>query len=348
MKIGITYNLKEEIFPSSVLDSEFTEEFDTENTISAICNVFHRNGYDTARLGSGLEIVEKIKKEKVDFVFNIAEGYSGRNRESHVPSILEMLDIPYSGSDPLTLGLTLDKTITKKIAFHAGIPTPRFKIIMRIDDISLVENKLWYPLITKPAWEGSSKGIYNSSKVFNIDELEKNVRFLFEKYPDQPILVEEYVEGREITVGVIGNDAPQILGLMEIVNKNHNGDDFFYSLETKKEWECLVDYISPPVINQLFEKHIKHLAISAFKEFRCRDIARIDFRISKHKKVFMLEVNSLPGLSPEYSDLVIMTQKQGMAYDDLILSIFRHALSRYKKPEDAKKTIESKANYEAV
>ena len=348
MKIGITCNLKKEICPSSVLDSEFTEEFDTENTIDAICNVFHRNGYDTARLGSGLEIIEKIKKEKVNFVFNLVEGYRGRNRESHVPSILEMLDIPYSGSDPLTLGLTLDKTMTKKIAFHAGIPTPRFKIIKRIDDLSLVENKLWYPLITKPAWEGSSKGIYNSSKVFNEDELEKNVTLLFEKYPDQPILVEEYVEGREITVGIIGNDPPQILGLMEIVNKNHNKDDFFYSLETKKEWERLVDYVSPPGISQLFEKHIKHHAISAFKEFGCRDIARIDFRISKHNRVFMLELNPLPGLSPEYADLVIMTQKLGMTYDKLILSIFRHALSRYKKPEEDNKTIESKADYEAV
>ena len=348
MKVGITYNLKEEICPSSVLDSEFSEEFDTGNTIDAICNVFHRNGYDTARLGSGLEIVEKIKKEKVDFVFNIAEGYTGRNRESHVPSILEMLDIPYSGSDPLTLGLTLDKIMTKKIAFHAGIPTPRFKIIKEIDDLSLVENKLWYPLITKPAWEGSSKGIYNSSKVFNKDELEKNVSLLFEKYPDQPVLVEEYVEGREITVGVMGNDPPQILGLMEIVNKNHNGDDFFYSLETKKEWEHLVDYISPPVMSQLFEKHIKHHAISAFKEFGCRDIARIDFKISKHNRVFMLEVNPLPGLSPEYADLVIMTGKLDMSYDTLILSIFNHALSRYKKPGENNKTIESKADYEAV
>ncbi|MFH1305026.1 MAG: ATP-grasp domain-containing protein, partial [Candidatus Omnitrophota bacterium] len=299
MKIGITYNLKEEISPSSVLDGEFTEEFDTESTISAICGVFHRNGYDTARLGSGLEIAEKIKKEKVDFVFNIAEGYNGRNRESHVPSVLEMLGIPYSGSDPLTLGLTLDKAITKKVAFHSGIPTPRFKTIKKIDDLFLTENRLCYPLITKPVWEGSSKGIYNSSKVFHESELEKNVRFLFKKYPDTPVLVEEYVEGKEITVGVMGNDPPQVLGLMEIVNKINPESDFFYSLETKRNWAKLVDYVAPPDISQLLEKHIRHYAVSAFREFGCRDIARIDFRISRHDRIFMLEVNPLPGLSPE-------------------------------------------------
>jgi D-alanine-D-alanine ligase len=348
MKIGITYNLKDEMYPYSALDSEFAEEFDTESTIDAICNVFQRNGYETARLGSGLEIVEKIKKERVDFVFNIAEGYSGRNRESQVPSILEMLNISYSGSDPLTLGLTLDKIMAKKIALQAGIPTPRFKIIKKINGLSLIENKLRYPLITKPAWEGSSKGVYNSSKVFNKNELQKNVALLFEKYAEQPVLVEEYIEGREITVGIIGNDLPQILGLMEIVNKNNNGDDFFYSLETKKDWKRLVDYISPPNINRLLEKHITHYAISAFKEFGCRDIARIDFRISGNERVFMLEVNPLPGLSPEYADLVIMTEKLGMSYEDLIMAIFNHALSRYKKSEENNKAIESEINYEAV
>lgn len=348
MKIGITYNLKEEICPYSVLNNEITEEFDTESTITAICNVFCRGGHDTVRLGSSLEIAEKIKNEKVDFVFNIAEGCGGRNRESHIPSILEMLNIPYSGSDPLTLGLTLDKAATKKIAFYAGIPVPRFKLINKIEDLSEIDNKLWYPLITKPAWEGSSKGIYNSSKAFTKNELEKNAGFLFEKYPEQPVLIEEYIEGREITVGIIGNDSPQVLGLMEIMNKNQEGDDFFYSLETKKEWERLVDYASPPDINRLLEKHIKHYAILAFKEFGCRDIARIDFKISKYNKLFMLEVNPLPGLSPEYADLVIMANKLGMAYDNLVLSIFHHALSRYKKDEKTGRAIESKMDYEKV
>ncbi|MBL7071112.1 MAG: D-alanine--D-alanine ligase [Candidatus Omnitrophica bacterium] len=330
MKIGITYNLKDELSPDAIIDTESCEEFDSPLTIDAICGVFEKNGHEIVKLGCGIKIIERLRGEKVDFVFNIAEGCRGRNRESHTPSILEMLDIPYSGSDPLTLGLTLDKVVTKKIAFQAGIPTPRYLVIKTSEDLLFLENKLVYPLITKPAWEGSSKGIYNSSKVFNRQELEKSAELLFKKYPDQPLLAEEYVEGREITAGVIGNEPPRVLGLMEIVNRAGPEEDIFYSLDTKRDWKKLVDYASPPDIEQLIQKHISHYALMAFKEFGCKDVARIDFKISKNNKIFMLEVNPLPGLSPEYADLVIMARKNGIKYDDLILSIFNHALLRYR------------------
>ena len=348
MKIGITYNLKDELSPAAILDNESVEEFDTTHTIDAICNVFEKNGYETVRLGSGIEIIERIKEAKVDFVFNIAEGYNGRNRESHIPSVLELLQIPYSGSDPLTLGLTLDKTITKKVAVQAGIPVPRYKIVKKLEDLSNIENTLCYPLITKPAWEGSSKGIYNSSKVLDKRALESNIVALLEKYPEQPILVEEYIEGREITAGVIGNKPPCVLGLMEVVNKTNPGEDFFYSLEVKRDWKKLVDYISPPEIGELLDKHIRHYALLAFKEFGCRDIARIDFRISEHNKIFLLEVNPLPGLSPEYADLVIMSQKLGLEYEELILTILQHALSRYRILKEDKIDIKGNLNYEAI
>ena len=331
MRVGITYNLKNELSPDAIIDSESFEEYDNQDTISALCGIFEKEGHEVVELGGDINIVEKIKEKKVDFVFNIAEGRHGRNRESHIPSILEMLNIPYSGSDPLTLGLTLDKVMTKKIALQAGIPTPRYKVVKTIKDLVAIEGKLLYPLITKPSWEGSSKGIYNSSKVFTRKELEISVRALLEKYSDQPILVEEYIEGREITVGVIGNDTPQILGLMEIVNKANPGGDVFYSLETKKNWKELVEYVSPPKLNRIFDNHIRYRALTAFKEFGCRDVARVDFRISeKYNKLFMLEVNPLPGLSPEYADLVIMVKSQGISYEGLVLSILKHALSRYR------------------
>ena len=331
MRIGITYNLKDEVSPETIIDDEFSEEFDTSQTISAICEVLEKNGHETIKLGGDAGVMDRLRQENVDFVFNIAEGYHGRNRESHIPSILEMLNIPYSCSDPLTLSLALDKIMTKKIAQQVGIPTPRYKVVRTIRDLNGVENRLSYPLITKPAWEGSSKGIYDCSKVLSKKELEPNVKALLEKYTDQPVLVEEYVEGREITVGVIGNDNPEILGLMEIVNKKKPGEDIFYSLETKRNWKELVEYISSPKLNRILDNHIKYRALTAFKEFGCRDIARIDFRVSeKRNKLFMLEVNPLPGLSPEYADLVIMAKAQGIKYEKLILSILKHALSRYK------------------
>jgi len=331
MKIGITYNLKDELSPAAIIDSEACEEFDTPETINAICGVLEKKGHETVKLGGDLRIIDKIRQEKIDFVFNVAEGYHGRNREAHIPSILEMMGVPYSGSDPLTLGLTLDKTITKKVAAHAGIPVPRYIAVTSLNDLAAAEKRLAYPLITKPAWEGSSKGIYNSSKVLTRKELEISIKVLLEKYPGQPVLIEEYIEGREITAGVIGNDTPEILGLMEIVNKANPGADVFYSLETKRDWRKQVEYASPPKLNRIFESHIRYRALLAFREFGCRDIARIDFRISeKHNRLFMLEVNPLPGLSPEYADLAIMAKAQGISYDELIVSILKHALSRYK------------------
>ena len=331
MKIGITYNLKDELSPDVIIDNESCEEYDNQDTINAICNVFEKNGYETVKLGGDIKIAEKIKEENVSFVFNLAEGSYGRNRESHIPSLLEMLKVPYSGSDPLTLGITLDKIMTKKIAYQAGIPTPRYVVVSSLRDLPEVERRLTFPMITKPAWEGSSKGIYNSSKVFTRRELEASIEVLLAKYPDQPILVEEYIEGREITVGVIGNNSPEIFGIMEIINKANPGGDVFYSLETKRNWKELVEYVVSPTLNRIFQNHIRYRALTAFKEFGCRDITRIDFKISeKQHKLFMLEVNPLPGLSPEYADLVIMAKAQEISYETLVLSILNHALSRYK------------------
>ena len=329
MKIGITYNLKDELSPSAILDAESVEEFDTQHTIDSVCGIFEKNGYETVKLGSGLGIIEKIKNERVDFVFNIAEGIRGRNRESQVPAILEMLEVPFSGSDPLTLGMALDKIIAKRLAAHAGIPVARHRTVKKIEDLDGIDKQLCYPLITKPAWEGSSKGIYDSSRVTGKDGLERNVSLLLDKYRGQPVLVEEYIMGREITVGIVGNEVPRVIGLMEIVNKRSPGEDIFYSLDVKRRWEELVDYASPPDIGILLDKHIRHYALTAFRTFGCRDVARIDFRVSKNNRIFMLELNPLPGLSPEYADLVIMARKQGMEYETLVMSILQCAFSRY-------------------
>ena len=331
MKIGITFNVKDEVSPQAILDAEYCEEFDAWATIDAICNVFEKNGHSPVRLGWGKDFIEKIRTEKVDFVFNIAEGHFGRNREAHMPSLLEMLNIPYSGSDPLTLALTLDKIMAKKLAIISGIPVPGYKVVSKYEDVLAIKDKLKYPVITKPAWEGSSKGIYNFSKANDKNELTASVSILLKKYPNQPIIVEEYIEGREITVGVIGNKNPRIIGVMEIVNKHSPGKDFFYSIEVKRDWKNLVDYIIPPDRDTILNKHIRYYALLAFKEFGLKDIARMDFRISRNGDPFLLEINPLPGLSPEYADLVIMSKLYGIEYEKLVLGILNQAMSRYNE-----------------
>ncbi|MFH1782547.1 MAG: ATP-grasp domain-containing protein [Candidatus Omnitrophota bacterium] len=341
MKIGITYNLKDDPFFAGLSNKENSEEFDSIETIHAISNVFKKNGFEVVELGGNLDIVEKLKKEKVFFVFNIAEGYYGRNRESTIPSILEMLNTPYSGSDPLTLGLALDKVASKKILQYAKVQTPSYWVIKKEEDLLDVECRLRFPMITKPAWEGSSKGIYDSSKVFDKEGLVKSIKTLLKKYPKQPILVEEYIKGREITAAVIGNEKPEILGLMEMVNKDKAKDDFFYSLETKRNWEDLVEYKSPPELPQALELRIKRQAIVAFKEFGCRDIARIDFKVSEYNEPFVLEINPLPGLSPKYGDLVIMAKMNNIGHEELVLKILNAAFSRYNIKNIAPKPSEA-------
>ena len=337
MKIGITYNLKNEMIPGTILDKEYTEEFDSISTVEAICDVFAGAGHETIKLGGSIEVADRLRAEKVDFVFNIAEGHIGRNREGHIPAILEMLETPYSGADPLTLSLTLDKALAKKMAARAGLPVPAYRVIHSISELLEKETNLTYPVITKPAWEGSSKGIYNSSKAHNKKDMEESVRLLLNKYPGQPVIIEEFIRGREITIGVIGNSPAQVLGLMEITDRNSPNADFFYSLDVKRNWKEIVEYTSPPDISRILDKHLRYYALLAFREFGCRDVARIDFRISEGGRIYLLEINPLPGLSPDYGDLVIMARKNGVPYEDLVMSILNHALSRYelhKKPHN--------------
>jgi len=325
MKIAIVCNLKDK----AAGNSEYFEEFDTPETIEAISEVLSKYGHQSLCLEINAKTINSIIGNKVDFVINLAEGYTGRSRESHVPALLEILDIPYSGSDPVTLGVALDKILAKKIARYAGIKTPDYTIVRDKKDIVSADKGLTYPLITKPSWEGSSKGIYDKSKSINREEIKENLLYLLDKYPHQPILVEEYIKGKEVTVGVLGNEEPQILGMMEISGKDTCTDDFFYSLEVKRDWEKLVDYIVPPRLKPSLENTIKEYALLLFKEFNCRDIARVDFKIANGNEIFFLEINPLPGLSPKYSDLVIMSRKYGLSYEELISRILSCSFSRY-------------------
>jgi len=343
MKIGITYNLKENLLPLGELDSEQVEEFDTAETIDAVCAVLEGCGLTTVKLGGDINIVDKIKSERPGFVFNMAEGFFGRNREAHIPAILELMNIPYTGSDPLTLALTLDKITAKKLLGQTGILTPNFIVIRQNEDLVNFDDRLRYPLVAKPAWEGSSKGIYTTSKADDLRTIRRNVEFLFEKYPGQPVLIEEFISGREITAAVTGNHPARILGLMEIKPKDNNREDFIYSLEIKRNWRKEVEYVIPPNIDKLTQRSLKQLALAAFREFGCRDIARLDFRVSDENQVYLLDINPLPGLTPGYSDLVIMSEKSGISYNRLLMSILSSALSRYGIFSDNFKSIVKQA-----
>lgn len=326
LRIGITYNLKKDFLSNEKLPTDFAEEFDTEETIDAIKNVLENDGHKVFKLGGDNGLFERLRDISVDIVFNIAEGSKGRNREAHIPAILEFMDIPYTGSDPLTLSLTLDKSMAKRVVASEGIPTPKFKKIYRFEDLEGLDLK--YPLFIKLCYEGSSKGIRLDSKVIDRSALEEKVRWLLKDY-GPPILIEEFVKGPEFTVGVIGNDPPAILGVMQIEIKGFLPEDAIYSLEVKREWEDRVCYhCPPPITNDLLER-IKEVALGAYRVLECRDVSRVDIRVGEDGIPYFLEINPLPGLSPIYGDLPIMAKKMGWNYEELIRTILNNALKRY-------------------
>ena len=327
MKIGITFDLKASMPRGPDVPDDAYEEFDSPHTIEAIARVLRGLGHSVSLLGDGREFLEKVLAEKPDFVFNFAEGHGiSRSREARVPAVLEMLGIPYTGSDPFTMAVTLDKDCAKKLVALAGVAVPQSFALDR--DVSLTSvplEQLRFPLVVKPAWEGSSKGIRDRCLVRDAGEVADVVASLRKALP-QTILLEEYNSGDEVTVGLYGNQTPQVLGMMQIAPRVA-GEHFIYSLEIKRDYRKLVTYQCPPALPAKTLDAIGDSARRAFRALACRDIARVDFRVRDGVPYF-LEVNPLPGLNPDDSDLVIMAQLAGWSYDRLVGTILAEALKR--------------------
>lgn len=325
LRVGITYNLKKDFY-REIQPIDFLEEFDSEETIDAIRDVLQSDGHEVIKLGGDTGLIDRLRKAPVDIVFNIAEGFQGRNREAHIPALLEFLKIPYTGSDPLTLSITLDKSMAKKVVMGENIPTPRFKKVERIEDLN--DLNLRYPLFVKLCYEGSSKGVRLDSKILDPQSLEKKARWLLENY-GAPALVEEFVNGPEFTVGILGNEDPSVLGVMHIEVKGSPPEEAIYSLEVKRDWEERVRYHCPPSIDKTLLRKIEEVALRSYRALDCRDVSRVDIRIGEDEIPYFLEINPLPGLSPVYGDLPIMAGKMGWDYQRLVKTIFHHALKRY-------------------
>jgi D-alanine-D-alanine ligase len=326
LKVGITYNLKKDFTRQENQPIDLLEEFDSEETVDAIRKALESEGHEVIKLGGDTGLIDRLRQASVDIVFNIAEGLQGRNREAHIPALLEFLNIPYTGSDPLTLSLTLDKAMAKRIVMSQDIPTPRFKKVERMEDLNDLE--LRYPLFVKLCYEGSSKGVRLDSRILDPQTLREKAGGLLDTY-GSPLLVEEFVRGPEFTVGILGNEAPRVLGVMQIEIKGRLPEESIYSLEIKREWEEKVRYHCPPAIDPSLLKKIEEVALRSYRALECRDVSRVDIRVGEDQTPYFLEVNPLPGLSPVYGDLVIMARSMGWDYADLVKTILHHALKRY-------------------
>jgi D-alanine-D-alanine ligase len=329
MIIGLSYDLKDSVPPDQDSPEDALEEYDSPETVNAIAAAIETKGHSTVKLGGGMEFMTNITSRKVDLVFNIAEGLGTyRSREAQVPSILEMMDIPYSGSDPQCLAISLDKPLTKKILKASGVITPQWHLINRRSQLEEID---WcgfpLPAFIKPAYEGSSKGITSGSVATSIDQLENTISKLLELYR-QPVLVEQFIAGDEVTVGVIGNSPARVLGIMRILPKQRT-ENLIYCLEVKRDWVNQVDYECPAKLPKSILEKIETASLKIFQILGCRDFSRIDFKISSDGEPYFLEINPLAGLNPKSGDLPIMAGKMGWAYERLILAIFDAALERY-------------------
>ncbi len=335
MKIGLTYNLRSSTGDAREAGShganwpdDAEEEFDSPETIQTLSRVLESFGHEVELLGDGMPMLRRlVDGSRPDLVFNFAEGTgSGRSREARVPAVLEMLDIPYSGSDPLTLSTTLDKPCAKQLVRGAGLATPDWLVVD--GDVADVRDRLLampLPVIVKPAFEGSSKGIHSTNLVEEPDRMLEVVEQMTAQYR-QPVLVEEFIDGDELTVGIVGHRPRQVLGVMRVVPREASDRPFIYSLEVKRNMD-LVHYECPAQLSPADTRAVEAAALAVWRTLGCRDVARIDFRLRNHVPYF-LEVNPLPGLNPLTSDLPIIGRAIGIEYPELIGRIVQAATER--------------------
>jgi len=324
-KIGLTYDVKTDYKRRDSDPQDAIAEFDHPATINILVRAIESNGYKVVRIGNANRLLEKLGSLKVDMVFNLSEGMYGRNRESQVPILLEMAEIPYVGSDALTLGMTLDKIIAKKIFISEGILTPKFFQIRNIEELVNADH-CRFPLIVKPRFEGSSKGLSESSRVTNMDELHAQVKLVLDTYK-QDALVEEFIRGSEFTVAIVGNDPPEALPSVQVkIDGRLKLNDKFYTFARISSRR--LEYVCPARISGSQEKKIRELALKAYQAVECRDFGRVDFRIDKDGNPYVLEINPLPSLSTEDVFMLLAKQK-GITYRKMIGMIIECAFKRY-------------------
>lgn len=324
MRIGITYDLRTDYLAMGYGEEE-TAEFDSEITIAAICDALGALGHVPVRIGNIRALAAQlVAGERWDAVFNICEGVHGLAREAQVPALLDAYNIPYVFSDPLTLSLTLDKAMTKRVVRDAGIATADFAVIETMADVAAVD--MPFPLFAKPVAEGSGKGVNARSKIANAAQLKAVARDLLAQF-HQPVLVETFLSGREFTVGIVGTgDKARVLGVSEIVPKPaYVGEGYGY--ENKETgWEDKVDIRRSQGPEA---KAAGAVALDAWRALRCRDGGRIDIRCDAAGKPHFIEVNPLAGLRPGYSDLCFIAQYAGLTYEGLIGAILESFLVRH-------------------
>ncbi len=358
MRIAVLANLKTNAPTWEGMSPDQWADLDSPRTVQSIIQALESAGHQAIFLEASIRppfnLIERLLDYQPDLCFNIAESHWGDGREAHIPSVLEMLRIPYTGSKVLALALALDKPMTKRILMYHGLPTPEFQVFESpddpIDDDLLDERGyLRFPLFVKPSREGTSMGVSAQSIVRSVDELRAQVARQIRLY-NQPILCEHYIEGREVMVGMVGNlkpttarklneralsqDVPEGLTMLPPLEVDLNAfreseaDLYTNRLKTELSDECT--YLVPAPLEPELARQLNVLAAAVFRVIGCKDVARVDFRLDKHNhnKPYILEINPLPGLTPNFSDLCYEAEAYGWTYEQLINAIVDTAAVR--------------------
>lgn len=341
MRVGLLFNSKKSIphGPDSPVD--VLAEYDTEETINGLQSALRAGGHAVFPLEGDAKLLAELERLKPDICFNICEGLRGESRESHVPAILEMLGIPYTAAGVLANALSLDKGMCKMVWRAAGLPTAPFQVLHQVD-APLAEN-LSFPLFLKPAREGSGMGINERSVVRSEPELRDQAAWLLCTY-HQPVLVEAYLPGREFTIGLVGNERTSCLvpstpaydergfivfPALEIDVSTVVEAGGLYSSHVKSDKPLEPRYLCPAPIDDALAAEMNDLAVRAFAAIDARDVGRVDFRLGPDCRPYLLEINTLPGLNPRYSDIVFGAAGMGMTYETLVAEILHSAAVRY-------------------
>lgn len=335
-RVVLAYNLiKPEMLRAGPLDR--TAELDNEVTISALTAALKAGGHEVIPLDAEGDVYHKLCEARGDIVFNVTEGLRGESREAQLPALCEMLGIPYTGSGVLTLATCLDKARTKEVLAYHGIGTAPFQV-MRMPDAPL-DARLRFPLIVKLLHEGSSMGLSRDSIVSDEAALRRQVTALWQTY-GEPLLIEEFIQGREFTVGVLGNGTPTVLPIAEYVFRDPYGIVLFepdepvaIALAAERGGDLpafprLHTTVCPAEIDFELEQRIQDTALRVYSILGLRDWGRMEMRLGADGQLYVLDVNPIAGIDPTYT-LPRQARAAGMNYADLVNTILNHALARY-------------------
>jgi D-alanine-D-alanine ligase len=341
LRVALLYNLKYHVPVAHDAPADALVEYDSEETVQGLRAALESAGHEVVCLEGDETLLDTVRRAAPDICFNICEGIRGDARESQVPAVLEMLGIPYTASQVLTHAVSLDKVMAKRIWRDSGLPTAPFQVFYTGDE-ALAEG-LDLPLFIKPSREGTGMGINGRSIAHDEAALREQVRWVIATYR-QPALVEAFLPGREFTVGLVGNrlcngDRPlsdfynaqgyHVLPVLEIDVSAVCGSNLLYTGYIKSEMPLAPQYICPARIPDELAAELQGLAVRAFEAIGGLDVARVDFRLGEDGRPYLLEINTLPGLNPTYSDIVLAARGEGVSYDALIQQILHLAARRY-------------------